>query len=123
MSFAAIQYQQTRVSTASPVQVVISLYEGAIRFLKEAILAQGAHELGRRGVALSRAHAIVTELRVTLDHDRAPELSAQLDGLYDFVIDRINAATRGGDAALVEPALRVLTSLHSAWVEISRRSV
>lgn len=122
MSFAALQYQSARVRTASPVQVVVSLYEGAIRFLREAQTHQDSKEIARRGVALSKAHAIVSELRATLDHERAPELSQQLDGLYDFVIDRINAATRAGDATLVEPAMRVLTSLHGAWLEISRRT-
>jgi flagellar protein FliS len=122
MSFAALQYQSARVRTASPVQVVVSLYEGAIRFLREAMVHQEAREIARRGVALSKAHAIVSELRATLDHDRAPEMSQQLDGLYEFVNDRINAATRAGDAALVEPALRVLVSLHGAWLEISRRT-
>jgi flagellar protein FliS len=122
MSYAAHQYQSARVTTASPVQVVISLYEGAIRFLREAMSHQEAGDLGRRGVSLSRAHAILSELRATLDHERAPEMSQQLDGLYEFALDRINVAARGGDATQAEPALRVLTSLHGAWVEISRRT-
>lgn len=122
MSFAALQYQSARVSTASPVQIVVSLYDGAIRSLKEALAYDKVREIGRRGAALSRAHALVSELRATLDHERAPEMSRQLEDLYDFVIDRINAAARGGDAIHVEPALQVLTSLHTAWLEISRRT-
>ena len=122
MSFAALRYQSARVDTVSPVSVVVSLYEGAMRFLREAIVHDRAHHLGRRGVALSRAHAIVTELRVTLDHDRAPEISAQLEGLYDFVLGRISEATQKGDATLVEPALTVLASLHTAWLEIAKKA-
>lgn len=122
MSFAALQYQSARVSTASPVQVVVSLYEGALRFLREALALEQARDVARRGVALSRAHAIVSELRATLDHERAPEMSKQLEGLYEFTLDRINVAVRTGDATQVEPALQVLTSLHGAWVEISRRA-
>lgn len=122
MSFAALRYQSARVNTASPVTLVVSLYEGAMRFLREAIVHDRARELGRRGVALSRAHAIVTELKVTLDHERAPELSAQLDGLYDFVLDRIGEATRKGDATLIEPALSVLGNLLAAWTEIAKRA-
>jgi flagellar protein FliS len=122
MSFAALQYQSARVRTASPVQLVVSLYEGALRFLREARAHQEAGDIAQRGVALSRAHAIVSELRATLDHERAPEMSAQLDGLYDFVIDRINTASGVGDASLVEPAIGVLTTLHGAWVELARRA-
>ena len=122
MSFAALQYQSTRVATASPVGIVVSLYEGAMRFLREAIAMDQARELGRRGVALSRAHAIVAELKATLDHEKAPDMSAQLDALYDFVLDKIGEATRKGDATLVEPAISVLTSLHAAWLEIAKRA-
>ena len=122
MSFAALQYRSTRITTASPVSLVVSLYEGAMRFLREAIAHDAARELGPRGVALSRAHEIITELKVTLDHERAPELSAQLDGLYDFVLDRIGEAARNGDARLVEPAINVLSSLHAAWSELARRA-
>ena len=122
MSFAALQYQSARVRTASPVQLVVSLYEGALRFLREARAHQEAGDIAQRGVALSRAHAIVSELRATLDPERAPEMSAQLDGLYDFVIDRINTASGVGDASLVEPAIGVLTTLHGAWVELARRA-
>ena len=122
MSFAALQYQSARVRTASPVQLVVSLYEGALRFLREARAHQEAGDIAQRGVALSRAHAIVSELRATLDHERAPEMSAQLDGLYDFVIDRINTASGAGDASLVEPAIGVLTTLHGAWAEFARRA-
>lgn len=122
MSFAALQYQSARVRTASPVQLVVSLYEGALRFLREARAHQEAGDIAQRGVALSRAHAIVSELRATLDHERAPEMSAQLDGLYDFVIDRINTASAAGDASLLEPAVGVLTTLHGAWAELARRA-
>ncbi len=122
MSFAALQYQSARVRTASPVGVVVSLYEGALRFLRESLVHQADGQLGKRGLSLSRAHAIISELRATLDHEQAPELSAQLESLYEFVIERINAATRAGDATLVEPAIRVLASLHDAWAEIATRS-
>lgn len=127
MSFAAAsysiaQYQAARVATVSPVQIVVSLYQGAIRFLREAVRKQEEKDLGGRGHALSRAHAIVCELQVTLDHERAPEMSAQLDRLYDFVLHRISMATLENDANHVLPAVPILETLLSAWLEIARRT-
>lgn len=121
MSFAALQYQNTRVTTASPVAIVVSLYEGAIRFLREAIAHHERGDIGKRGLSLSRAHAIVSELALTLDHEAAPEMSAELTRLYDYVLGCIGAATAKADPTLVLPAIDVLDRLRSAWSEIARR--
>lgn len=121
MSFAALQYQNTRVTTGSPLEVVVSLYEGAIRALREATVHHERGEIAKRGLAMSRAHAIVSELSLTLDHERAPELSSDLARLYDFVLRTISEATMKADPMQLVPAIHVLTQLHSAWVEIARR--
>lgn len=121
MSFAAAQYQTARVQTAGPLAIVISLYEGALRFLRDAVARQARGDLGGRGVALSRAHAIVTELKATLDHDKGGAVAAELDALYDFTLDRVARATLENDAGAVEPAITVLERLLSGWREIARR--
>lgn len=122
MSFAVSQYQTARVQTSSPLLVVISLYEGLLRFLRDAIAKHDASDLGGRGVALSRAHAIVVELRATLDHERAPDLAKELEALYDFSLDRISMAVRENDAHHVQAAITVLERLLSGWRELARRA-
>lgn len=122
MSFAALQYRQARVTTASPVQIVVSLYEGAIRFLREGIAHQERGDIGKRGVAFSKAHEIVSELAITLDHERAPEMADNLARLYDFVLRTITEATTKNDATLVQPAIDVLEKLATAWREIAART-
>jgi len=121
-SFAALQYRRTNLTTASPTQVVVLLYEGAIRFLREGIDEHARGNVDKRGLAFSRAHAIVSELAITLDHERAPELSAELARLYEFVLRRITEATLKNDAAHARPAIDVLCRLHSAWSEIAQPS-
>lgn len=122
MSFALSQYQAARVTTASPLAVLVSLYEGTVRFLREAIEREDAKDLSGRARALSRAHAILTELRATLDHDQAPELCAQLDSLYEFGLHCISTATLQNRAREVEPVIPVLLNLLSAWQELSRKA-
>lgn len=121
MSFAVSQYRSARVNTASPVTLVVHMYDGAVRFLREAIEAQEREDVAVRGAQLGKAHAVISELRATLDHDRAPELSEQLAGLYDFVMDRIGRAASESDAKLVTPAIDVLMTLRGAWAEIAQR--
>jgi len=121
MSFAVSQYRQANVNTASPVRIVVQLYDGALRFLREAIDAHARADLATRGHKLGRAHAVVTELRATLDRDQAPELCDQLEGLYDFVLDRIGQAASDGDAQVVGAAVDVLTTLRDAWAELAEQ--
>lgn len=120
MSFALQRYRTSRVETASPVQILVQLYDAAIRHLRDARASIAARDPGRKGVALSKAHAIVSELQATLDHDQAPELCVQLHELYDFCLDRITQANAQWDEAAAEDAARVLGTLREAWSELAR---
>lgn len=119
MSFALQQYRTNEAQTASPARIVVSFYDGALRFLRLAAQALDAKNFALKGNYLSRAHAIVTELRVNLDPSHAPDLVAELDRLYVFVLDCINEANYRADRTKLEPAVRVLEQLRSAWAQIA----
>jgi flagellar protein FliS len=119
MSFAVAQYRTTKLTAQSPLSSLIAVYEGAIRFLRNAIACEAGRDLAGRGTSLSRAHAIVTELRAGLDHAAAPEIAGKLDGLYDFVQHRITEATIKNAASEVVPAIDVMERLLSGWREIA----
>ena len=121
MSFAALQYQPARVETASPVQLVVDLYRGAIRFMRQASAFQEAGDTANRGRVLGRAHASVSELQATLDHDHAPELCEELDRLYDFVLYQITESNIRADASLLQPAIEVMGTLEDAWTQLAGR--
>src|SRR5262245_25774254 len=114
MSFAVTRYKNAGIETASPAKIVVALYDGALKHMRTAAATE-KKDYARRGEALSRAHAIVSELQATLDRERAPELVDQLDRLYDFCIDRINTANRDADPSLLPAAIRVLEQLRDAW--------
>ena len=108
MSFGINQYRTARVQTASPVGVLVQLYDGAIRFLREAAQHMESGDIAQKGVKLSKAHRIVSELQATLDREKAPELCDQLDSLYDFVLHQIVEANLKNKMELVEPAVNVM---------------
>ncbi|MEM6960124.1 MAG: flagellar export chaperone FliS [Myxococcota bacterium] len=120
MSFGLAQYRTARVQTASPVSLLVQLYDAALKHLgsaKEAI-ADGDH--AAKGLAIGKAHRIVTELQATLDHEKAPEIAEQLDRLYDFVLHRIGVANFKNDANSIDEAALVMDTLRGAWVEIAQ---
>ena len=119
MSFALNKYRSTRTTTVSPLQVLLQLYDGAIRYLRTGADAIDANNPAARGVALSKAHAIVSELQATLDDKQAPELCAQLHSLYDFVLDQITTANLQRETKPLDDAMKILVELRSGWSELA----
>ncbi len=114
-------YRQMELQTASPVQLVVRLYEGALRHLRE---AQAHHEASRvkdRSESLSRGLAIVSELRSSLDMERGGEVARNLDALYDFAIERLIQTNLRSDAAGLDEVIPIFEELHGAWSELARR--
>ena len=121
MSFALAQYKSTHVETASPVRIVVQLYDGAIRFMKTGAQCIDEGDVAGKALALKKAHAIVTELQATLDRSHASELCEELDRLYEFVVYRVTEANIKSDSSLLPPAVAVMTQLRDAWEELARR--
>lgn len=119
MSFAVSQYRSNQVQTASPAQIIVQFYDGALRFIRQAGQRIAAKDFAGKGEQLSRAHAVVAELRANLDHTRAPELCAELDRLYVYVLDCLNEANMKVDAAPLANATKVLEQLRSAWAQVA----
>jgi flagellar protein FliS len=119
MSFAASQYRSNEFQTASPAKIIVAFYDGALRFLKMGTLALQAKSYALKGQHLSRAHAIVSELRAELDHTQNPALCSELDRLYSFVLDCITEANMTGDVSKLQAASRILEQLRSAWAQLA----
>lgn len=118
MSFAVAKYRSAKTTPASPVQIVVQLYEGALKYLRQAQEGVTRKDYAAKGVALRKAHAIITELQATLRPEHAPELCDQLYALYDFVLFRITETNLKNDPSLLEGPLQVLGELREAWIEL-----
>jgi flagellar protein FliS len=120
-SFAHSAYQQGQVAASSPLRIISLLYDGAIRFCKQAEKHFG--DPSTRGSALGRAHAIVSELLVALDLDRGGEVATNLDGLYRYVLDALIRANVEGEHKALASAIQVLETLADGWHELAKASV
>ena len=112
-------YRSSSVMTASPGQLVVMLYDGAGRFLRQAELAaeEGAwrHAFDR----LDKADAIVDELLVTLDKDQGGQLAERLAGIYVFCKRLTIDARLERETAHIRKAASLLADLREAWAEIA----
>src|SRR5450755_4574444 len=114
-SAAAARYTQNRNTTATPGELLLALYDGLFRFLNGAKVCIENKQLPRARELLSKCYAIVSELTIALDHGVAPELCAQLAGLYEFCMDKIQFARRKANVVAIQETIRVLTPLREAW--------
>jgi flagellar protein FliS len=115
-------YRQYEIQSRSPLELVVMLYDGALRFTSDARDAMMRRDIRARQQHLSRAMAIVSELQSTLDMETGGEVAEHLDKLYGFVRDRLIDASLKQDLQPLDEARRVLTTLREGWLAISRAS-
>ncbi len=119
---AAQAYLANSIMTATPEKLVDFLYDGAIRFIDQARVSIQGDDVAKAGTAFSRAFAVVSELRSSLDFEKGGEVSTELDRLYGFVQDRLVAANRSRDSEPLGEARNILVTLKEGWDGIARNS-
>lgn len=119
------QYQNNHILTASPEQILIMLYDGAIRFVRQAKEAIASDKKADKAHAIGKAIAIVTEFSNTLDYEIGGDIAVDLSRLYDFIIRELAAVNAHGELERLEPVEKILQELKDAFVEaaeINRRN-
>jgi flagellar protein FliS len=112
---ALARYGAVKVTTASPAQVLVMLYDGLLRFLREAQEAMRQNKRGRAGERISRSHAILQELVSALDPEQSPQLCERLQSLYLFCMQHLLRANIEQDPAKIADIVRLLVPLRDAW--------
>jgi flagellar protein FliS len=119
MSTAAVpkSYRKTQILTASPVELMLMLYEAAIAACEQARDRINARDYESSHVLLVRAENIVSELSAGLRRDVHPELVSNLARLLEFVFYRLFEANLSRGTRCIDEALMVLTTLRDGWRE------
>jgi len=117
---AARAYLQTQVTTAKPVDVIVLLYEGAIKFLSQAKIKMAAGDMEAKGLLISRAMDIISELDASLNMQKGGELGENLHKLYFYCNTRLLQANLKLDPKLIDEVITILSGLKSAFKEINQ---
>lgn len=110
------QYQQNSVMTATPEELTLMLYNGAIKFVNIAKLSIENKNIKKAHEALIRAQDIIIELNATLNMDY--EISKNLRSLYEFILDRLVDANIKKEIEPLDEVLELLTELRDTWKEV-----
>jgi len=114
---ASKQYLRMKVESASPISLVVLLYDGAVKYLNKAV---GEFE-HKRMMGFSdnviKSQNIVRELRDSLDMS-VQEVAPQLRALYSYMLRRLIASTVEKDVEPVREVLRMMESLRNTWDKV-----
>ena len=122
MGVAAVlnRYQKVQVTTCSPGELLVMLYDGLFRFLAEAKTKMEAGDRNRAAELISKSHKILQQLLGGLNYEVAPELCKNLQSLYVFCMGHIVQANLQQNAEKLSEVMRVLTPLREAWTTVVR---
>ncbi|HTA98416.1 MAG TPA: flagellar export chaperone FliS [Solirubrobacteraceae bacterium] len=111
-------YRQGAVLAATPGELVVMLYDGARRFLRQANVAMREGQIERAHNTLRRAELIIAHLDGVLDFQQG-EISDRLHAIYQFCLAHLNAARNNQDAGKLEEVSDLLGELREAWAQVA----
>ena len=116
-SYNVNQYRQNQISTASPEQILLMLYDGAIRFVRIAIDGIETKKPAEKCRGISKATAIITEFSNSLNHEIGGKIAEDLDALYSFMIRELSSALLNNDTDKLRTVETLLVDLRETWEE------
>ena len=114
------QYKSNSIATASPAELTLMLYEGAIKFGNIAIKAIEEKDIQKAHVNIIKVQRIIDEFRNTLDF-KYP-VAKDFDRVYEYLERRLLEANMTKDAEIIEEVVTHLRSMRDTWKEVMKRA-
>lgn len=112
-------YRQIEARSRSPLELVVMLYDGALRFLADGRAAIERNDITARRDAFARHLAIISELQSTLNIEGGGPVATSLDELYTYVTGRIIESAAQNSVGPLDEARKVLEPLRDGWHQIA----
>lgn len=112
------QYNTSKILTASPAELTLMLYEGAIKFCNIAVVAIEKKDIQKAHINIVKAEKIIEHLRITLDM-KYP-VAQDFERIYEYLDRRLVMANMKKDIEILEEVLTHLRSVRDTWKEVMR---
>ena len=112
-------YQENAVSTQSKGRIIVMLYDGAIKFMRLAILEIEKNNYEAKGQYINKALNIINELNVVLDMEAGGEIAINLRKLYIFMNNHLSQANIKCDPQMVREVIKLMEELNRGWKAIT----
>ena len=114
------QYNTNKIMSASPAELTLMLYEGAIKFCNMAIMGIEHNDIQKANNSIKRVQRIIDEFRATLDM-RYP-VAEDFDRVYKYLLERLLEANSKKDKEILEEVNTHLRSMRDTWKEVMKRT-
>lgn len=111
-------YANSKIMTASPAELILMLYDGAIKFCNIAIAAVENNEIEKAHNNIVKVERIIEEFQMSLDH-KYP-VAKDFDKVYTYLIQRLQEANFKKDAEILQEILKHLRTMRDTWKEVMR---
>jgi flagellar protein FliS len=116
-------YLDNNIAAGNPVGLVTALYEGAIKAIQQARHCLETNDIWGRSKAISKAVDILTELVLSLDHEKGGDLSARLKDLYCYMQNRLLSAHASQEDEPMAEVIGLLSNLLDGWYKVADKLV
>lgn len=116
---AYAQYNNNKVLTASPAELILLLYEGAIKFCNIAMMGIEEKNIQKAHDNIKKAQAIIEELQATLNHSY--KVAEDFDNVYRYIYDLLVQANMHKDKEILERALTEIRGMRDTWKEVMKK--
>lgn len=114
------KYQNSKILTASPAELTLMLYDGAIKFGNIAIAAMHEKDVPKAHANIIKVQRIITEFRSSLD--RNYPVAQDFDNIYVYLLQRLFQANIKKDPEIMEEVIGHLRTLRETWIEVMKKS-
>jgi flagellar protein FliS len=111
-------YANNRIMTASPAELTLMLYDGAIKFCNIAVVAIEKQDVEKAHTYIMKTELIIEEFQASLNH-KYP-IAKEFDNVYTYLMDRLREANITKDSGILEEVLTHLRTMRDAWKEVMR---
>lgn len=113
-------YNNSKIMTASPGELTLMLYEGAIKFCNIALVAIEQNDIQKAHINIVKVENIIEEFRATLDH-KYP-VAEEFEKVYLYIYDRLVEANIKKDTVILDEILKHLRTMRDTWKEVMVRA-
>ena len=112
------QYNNSKILTASPAELTLMLYDGAIKFANIAVMGREQNDIQKAHNNIIRVQRIIEEFRNTLD--RKYPVAEDFDRIYVYLLKRLYEANVKKDKEIMEEVLTHLRSMRDTWIQVMK---
>ena len=113
-------YNNSKIKTATPAELTLLLYEGAIKFTNIAIVAMEKNDVQKTHDNIMKTEKIIEEFQATLDH-KYP-VAKDFEAVYSYLLKRLFDANIRKDPEILEEVLRHLRTMRDTWKEVMAKT-